>query len=81
LISFNLSAPFISQYSNPIVPIILAILLFFSVSNYLFCAFSDPGFLPRAQAQEVIKLEKDNSKSDFLCLKVNFIILLLLLKI
>lgn len=56
---FGFDAPFISQYSNPIVPIILAILIFFSVSNYLFCAFSDPGFLPRAQAQEVIKLEKD----------------------
>jgi hypothetical protein len=45
-----------------VVPIFGAILCFFSIFNYLFTAFSDPGFMPRATPLEIIHTEKEMSK-------------------
>jgi palmitoyltransferase ZDHHC9/14/18 len=42
------------------VPLVGCILLIMTVINYLKCAFTDPGFLPRSAPDETIFTEKIN---------------------
>jgi hypothetical protein len=56
------SAPFLVEKATVAIPIVGAILIVFSLTNYLICAFTDPGFLPRATAYEAFYIEKKNSK-------------------
>lgn len=42
------------------IPIILAPLIFMGTFNYFMCAFMDPGFMPRATADEALDTEKKN---------------------
>lgn len=44
------------------LPIFGFITCVLSVVNYTICAFTDPGFLPRATADEAFNIEKENSK-------------------
>jgi hypothetical protein len=46
------------EKATVIIPIIGAILILFTLSNYFICAFTDPGFLPRATAYEAFYIEK-----------------------
>jgi hypothetical protein len=53
--------PFLWTVANPVVPIVGFLVLCLSVSSYIMCAFSDPGFLPRATPDEAVHTEKVNN--------------------
>ena len=42
------------------MPLVGCILLIMTVVNYLKCAFTDPGFMPRSAPDETINTEKAN---------------------
>jgi hypothetical protein len=52
--------PFLGQYANPVVPIVGFLLMCLSVSTYVMCAFSDPGYMPRASPAESVHTENAN---------------------
>ena len=55
------SAKFLSDNSNPIVPIIGSIWLLFAMVNYIATAFTEPGFLPRNKTDEANHTEVTNN--------------------
>ncbi|CAF0957976.1 unnamed protein product [Adineta ricciae] len=42
-------------------PILLSLALFYTVVNYLFAALHDPGVIPRPDADEVLRIEKEHN--------------------
>ncbi|CAF0939077.1 unnamed protein product [Brachionus calyciflorus] len=56
-------APYLSTHVTVALPIIGFFMGFISFANYFMCAFMDPGFLPRATAEEAYQIEKDNNIS------------------
>jgi palmitoyltransferase ZDHHC9/14/18 len=54
-------APFLITDANPVVPIVGFLIMCLSIASYVMCAFSDPGFLPRATPDEAVSTEKANN--------------------
>ena len=68
---FYCSCPFLATHINPIIPIVGAILYFFTMSSLLRTTFTDPGVIPRASYDEAAYIEKQIGKflslSLFVC--------------
>lgn len=56
------SCPFLATRINPIIPIVGAILYFFTMSSLLRTTFTDPGVIPRASYDEAAYIEKQIGK-------------------
>lgn len=57
-ISFFFSGPYLYIHLSPAVPLIAAWLFIFVMATLLRAAFSDPGIVPRASAEEAAYIEK-----------------------
>lgn len=57
-IHLYVSCPFLATRINPIIPIVGAILYFFTMSSLLRTTFTDPGVIPRASYDEAAYIEK-----------------------
>lgn len=69
---FFFSCPFLATRINPIIPIVGAILYFFTMSSLLRTTFTDPGVIPRASYDEAAYIEKQIGKySTFLLCMYN----------
>ncbi|XP_036338353.1 palmitoyltransferase app [Rhagoletis pomonella] len=55
---FAFDCPFLATRINPIIPIVGAVLYFFTMSSLLRTTFSDPGVIPRASHDEAAYIEK-----------------------
>ncbi|KAI8123021.1 Palmitoyltransferase app [Lucilia cuprina] len=55
---FAFDCPFLATRINPIIPIVGAILYFFTMSSLLRTTFTDPGVIPRASYDEAAYIEK-----------------------
>ncbi|TMW51118.1 hypothetical protein DOY81_003791 [Sarcophaga bullata] len=55
---FAFDCPFLATHINPIIPIVGAILYFFTMSSLLRTTFTDPGVIPRASYDEAAYIEK-----------------------
>ncbi|KXJ16390.1 putative palmitoyltransferase ZDHHC14 [Exaiptasia diaphana] len=55
---FGFDAPYLYIYLSPAVPFIAAWLFLFVMATLLRAAFSDPGIVPRASAEEAAYIEK-----------------------
>ncbi|RNA42550.1 palmitoyltransferase ZDHHC18-like isoform X2 [Brachionus plicatilis] len=55
--------PYLIKNASVALPIFGFILFLLSLSNYIMCAFMDPGYLPRATADEAFYIEKENNIS------------------
>lgn len=62
LFLFFFSCPFLFDYVSPAVPFVAAWLFIFVMSTLLRTAFSDPGIVPRASAEEAAYIEKTLGK-------------------
>lgn len=58
----NYSCPFLATRINPIIPIVGAVLYFFTMSSLLRTTFTDPGVIPRASYDEAAYIEKQIGK-------------------
>lgn len=52
------SCPFLAERINPVIPIVGAVLYFFTMSSLLRTTFTDPGVIPRASNDEAAYIEK-----------------------
>ena len=52
--------PFLVTAANPVIAAVGVPLFILSLANYFLCAFTDPGFMPRATAHEAVHIEKMN---------------------
>ena len=52
---------FLSENVTIGIPVVGFLLFIMSLSNYLACAFTEPGFLPRSLPSETINVEKENN--------------------
>ena len=52
------SSPYLFTHLSPVVPFLAAWLFVFVMSTLLRTAFSDPGIVPRASAEEAAYIEK-----------------------
>lgn len=70
------SCPFLALQLTPVIPVIGGVLFLFVLGTLLRTSFSDPGVLPRANADEAADLERQIGKTQFsifLCLNyINF---------
>jgi len=57
----NTSFPILIKNNHIYFPILFGLALFFTISNYLFAALSDPGVIPRPNADEILQIEKENN--------------------
>ncbi|XP_028896646.2 palmitoyltransferase app isoform X3 [Zeugodacus cucurbitae] len=55
---FAFDCPFLATRINPIIPIVGAVLYFFTMSSLLRTTFTDPGVIPRASHDEAAYIEK-----------------------
>nr|XP_036219815.1 palmitoyltransferase app isoform X7 [Bactrocera oleae] len=55
---FAFDCPFLATRINPIIPIVGAVLYFFTMSSLLRTTFTDPGVIPRASYDEAAYIEK-----------------------
>ncbi|EDW72818.2 uncharacterized protein Dwil_GK16977, isoform C [Drosophila willistoni] len=55
---FAFDCPFLAERINPVIPIVGAILYFFTMSSLLRTTFTDPGVIPRASNDEAAYIEK-----------------------
>lgn len=62
LFSFYFSCPFLATRITPAIPIVGAVLYFFTISSLLRTTFSDPGVIPRASHDEAAYIEKQIGK-------------------
>ena len=59
------SAPYLYLEISPAIPFVAAWLFFFVMATLLRTAFSDPGIVPRASAEEAAYIEKTLGKRTF----------------
>lgn len=59
---FQISAVYLINNVSVALPVIGSFFFVIGVASYLVCAFTDPGFLPRADPFEAYNTEKTNSK-------------------
>ncbi|XP_034483585.1 palmitoyltransferase app isoform X2 [Drosophila innubila] len=55
---FAFDCPFLATRINPVIPIVGAVLYFFTMSSLLRTTFTDPGVIPRASNDEAAYIEK-----------------------
>ncbi|KAH8379204.1 hypothetical protein KR009_003619 [Drosophila setifemur] len=55
---FAFDCPFLAERINPVIPIVGAVLYFFTMSSLLRTTFTDPGVIPRASNDEAAYIEK-----------------------
>ncbi|XP_030081427.1 palmitoyltransferase app isoform X2 [Drosophila hydei] len=55
---FAFDCPFLATTINPVIPIVGAVLYFFTMSSLLRTTFTDPGVIPRASNDEAAYIEK-----------------------
>ncbi|XP_037939606.1 palmitoyltransferase app [Teleopsis dalmanni] len=55
---FAFDCPFLATRINPVIPIVGAVLYFFTMSSLLRTTFTDPGVIPRASYDEAAYIEK-----------------------
>ncbi|CAF1045110.1 unnamed protein product [Adineta ricciae] len=53
--------PILVTHGHVYFPILFALALFYTISNYLFAALHDPGIVPRPNADEILQTEKENN--------------------
>lgn len=59
------SCPFLALQLTPVIPVIGGVLFLFVLGTLLRTSFSDPGVLPRANADEAADLERQIGKTQF----------------
>ncbi|XP_032235156.2 palmitoyltransferase ZDHHC14 isoform X2 [Nematostella vectensis] len=64
---FAFDSVYLFKHLSPAVPIIAAWLFFFVMATLLRTAFSDPGIVPRASADEAAYIEKSMERFDHHC--------------
>ena len=55
------SFPLLVNHGHYYFPVLFSLALFFTVTNYLFAALSDPGVIPRPNADETLQTEKQHN--------------------
>lgn len=55
------SFPILVNHGHIYFPILFSLALFYTISNYLFAALSDPGVIPRPNADESLQIEKEHN--------------------
>ena len=55
------SLPILAQNGHYYFPILFALALFYTITNYLFASLHDPGVLPRSTADEALQIEIKNN--------------------
>ena len=68
---FIYSCPYLATRISPAIPIVGALLYFFTMSSLLRTTFTDPGIIPRASHDEAAYIEKQIGKYIF---KNNFVV-------